>query len=134
MVCQAIIYIQVPFLHQACTNPRCQWPRWLNFVPYSLVFVGSYYETCFMSLFRHPEFWGWSWIFGKICALLHISVANSVFKGTHYYDPGVLLKVLILLKYFCTHIITWSIYTLSVHYHCRLKLSQKGLKIFVHHL
>jgi hypothetical protein len=38
----------------------------LNFVWWLLVFVGSQYETCLMSHFWGPEFWGNDWIFRKL--------------------------------------------------------------------
>lgn len=61
--------------------------------------------------------------FWKICAMLHVSVVNHHLQETQYYDTGALLKVLTLIKYFHAHIMTYSVYTLSIHYLCGMKLS-----------
>jgi hypothetical protein len=61
--------------------------------------------------------------FWKICATLHIAVVKLHLQEKQYYDTGALLKVLSLIKYFHAHIMTYSVYTLSIHYLCRMKLS-----------
>jgi len=56
--------------------------------------------------------------FWKICAILHISVVNLHLQETQYYDTGALLKVLMLIKYFHAHVMTYTVYTVSIHYLC----------------
>jgi len=67
--------------------------------------------------------------FWKICAILHILVVNLHLQETQYYDTGALLKVLILIKYFRAHFMTYSVYTLTTHYLCGMKLSWKVPKL-----
>ena len=58
-------------VHQEWTNSAARTPRKLNFIWWCLIFVGTQYGTCFMSPFRHLEFWGGSYIFGYFMHLSH---------------------------------------------------------------
>jgi len=85
--------------------------------------VGPHYGKCFNVTLLAPRILRLILDFWKMCAILHILVVNLHLQETQYYDTGGLLKVLTLIKYFHAHIMTYSVYTLSIHCLSGMKLS-----------
>ena len=57
--------------------PGSRSPPRINLLICRLIFVGSRYGTCFVSLFWPPEFWSGSKVFLKVCAeLLQAALQN----------------------------------------------------------
>jgi hypothetical protein len=75
-------------------NTKRQWSLWtprrhigtksagrLNFIQWRIIFVGSQYETCFMSLFWRLGFWGGAYSFGKYVHSWFHSFLISILDG-----------------------------------------------------